>query len=213
MTISPNIARRGLLAAFAGLPALAAVSAMATPHADAELLALARQHAEAGALYNAKAAEALAAHMRAEAETPAPPVMLHDDWYTSPRDAGKPYTGREVARWREGMASEDIGLGPASMARFRQRGAEILAAWDARLIAHEAAKQRHACTALEAAADAAGQAHYALEDRVFEQPATTSEGLKVKAQLAADILGDEPDGTYEDHLVRNILADLLALDA
>jgi hypothetical protein len=35
------------------------------------------------------------------------------------------------------------------------------------------------------------------------------EGLRAKAHILSLILGDQPDEAYEDHLTRNILADLL----
>lgn len=204
--------RRALLSAFAALPAITLpASSTAGPHPDAELLELGRQHAEAAALYDRLGDSAIEAEERAEADAPPRPTMLREDWYTSSLDAGKPYTPLEIARWREGLARDDIGLSVASMARFKARGAEVMAAWDAHIQGLADAKARHGCARAEALADAAGTDHYALEERIFATPAATPEGLKVKARIAANVLGAEPDGTYEDQLIRSILADLLAL--
>lgn len=203
--------RRALLSAFAAFPAVALPVAAASSHPDAELLELGRQHAAAGAVYDGQTEAAALAEKQAEVEVPPPPVILPDDWYTSPRDAGQSYTLSAIERWRAGLARDDIGLSPASMARFRQRGAAVVAAWDNRLALREDARQRHDCASLDEAADAAGVAHYGLERRIFATPARTPDGLRVKAQIAVHILGEESDGTYEDQLMRSILADLLAL--
>ncbi len=64
-----------------------------------------------------------------------------------------------------------------------------------------------------ALAEAADRVHYELEKRLIATPATTPDGWRVKAKLAAHILGDEPDGTYEDHLTRSLLADILCAPA
>jgi hypothetical protein len=35
-------------------------------------------------------------------------------------------------------------------------------------------------------------------------------GSRLKAKIARQVLGDEPDGTYEDHVAHSLLADLTA---
>jgi hypothetical protein len=61
----------------------------------------------------------------------------------------------------------------------------------------------------EAKSDALCDRYYAQETALFAERATTPEGLRAKARVVLHILGDEPDGTYGDHLTRNLLADLL----
>lgn len=217
MTQAPN--RRRLLLGLASAPALAAVTdllpvpAMAAPSPDAALLKLGerRKRAQAKAAACNEAASAAAA--RAEAEVPERPVQRTRDWHTSPLDTGKPYDREAIDRWRAGLARDDIGLSPALMAQYRARGREVLQAWDDRLAARDGARDRHNVPVLERASEAADRAYYRLEVRIFEIPARTAAGLRLKARIAAHIMGDTPDGTYEDHLARAIIADLLALDA
>jgi hypothetical protein len=79
----------------------------------------------------------------------------------------------------------------------------VLAAEDA------AAPFRPRLPAARARADLAARALYAIEARALETPATTLEGFRAKARVVAGIIG-EPDGTFEDHAARVLLADLLA---
>jgi hypothetical protein len=212
--------RRRLLAGALAIPAaivVAAPPALAGAHPDAELLDLGRQHAQAQRRYTEVADQAALVSERAQAAHPSMPEVLRkrqDDWFISRLGLGQFYTSDEVARWRTGIEREDYGLAAIQLTRLRTRGREIVAAWDGRIAAIEAMNVAHGLRRLETEADDLGDAYYDLERRIFEMKATTPDGWRVKARIAAHILGDEPDGTYEDRLVRNLLADLLrAADA
>ena len=60
--------------------------------------------------------------------------------------------------------------------------------------------------------DAEGQALTDIEHRIFAIPARTPAGWRLKARLARRVVVDgyQPDGTYEDYVVRSLLADLTA---
>jgi hypothetical protein len=64
-------------------------------------------------------------------------------------------------------------------------------------------------TRIEAKLDAEGVALFELEQRIFAIPATTPDGWRLKARITAHIIQGREDDTYEDKLVRNLLADLL----
>lgn len=223
MTPLQSSARRrflGLLAAapaVIALPSAAAVLPIGNP--DAEVLELERQRVIAAAAYERIAARADELHTQGRAMFPAKPETLRvrsDDWFTlhSTSDAGGLMDYATVERWREALnphASDPrhFDLIPLQRDRMTARGREILAAADAHAAACEAVYvatgSRHASDLCNAACSVLAD----LEDRILEAPATTPEGLAIKARMALHIMGDEPDGTREDFAARCLLADLV----
>jgi hypothetical protein len=111
-----------------------------------------------------------------------------------------------------GQAAErlsDVAMSREEAAQATLPAIPAIGADGARREALEAAYVAGGVRQAEALADAAWRVHYDLETQLFATPATTPEGLKAKARVVALVIG-EPDGTYEDALTRNLLADLLA---
>lgn len=223
MTPIQTSARRRFLGLLAAAPAVIALPATATAlpigNPDAEILELERQRVIAAAAYERIAASADELHTQGRAMFPAKPEALRvraGDWFTvhSNRDAGGFMDYATVERWRAALdlqASDPrhFDLIPLQRDRMTARGREILAAADAHAEACEAVYvstgARHASDLCDAACTVLGD----LEDRILEAPATTAEGLAIKARMVAHIMGDEPDGTREDFAARRLLADLL----
>lgn len=206
--------RRSLLGLLAAAPVVATLpaSAQASPHPDAEILDLERQHAisEAAAERLSDRAEEL--REVAQASRPAPPAALivrPDDWCAPHNAVGLAFSSVSVARWRVLLTAGNYreNMTPGLADRFATRGGEVVRAWEA----HRAAVETHPANvrAREASelASAAWRVHHEIEDRLFAIRTTTPEGWRVKARLLSKLIGD-PDGTYEDALTRNLLADL-----
>lgn len=189
-----------------------------TAHPDANLLDLGRRHAAIAREADALAEAAIRAFELAEAQWPPKPDALRvrgDDWFVPLRGEklGPFYSTDQVARWRASIVRNEANaqdLLAAQRARYLTRGREIVTAWDTYAGACAAINVAIGARVAEAEADAAGLALYALERRIFAITAATPEGWRIKASIAAQMLGEDPDGTYEDALVRNLLADLLA---
>lgn len=209
----------GLIAAPAVI-ALPSTASALVAGPDAEILELERQRVIAAASYERISEWADELHAQARAEFPAKPEVLRiqsNDWFTtiSGQDVNGSMDWATVARWREALETharspDHYNLIPKQRDRMVSRGREILAADDAHRAACEAVYvatgARHASDLSEAACHVLGD----LEDRILAARAMTPEGLRIKARMAAHILGDEPDGTREDFAARRLLGDLLA---
>lgn len=225
MSREPVLPRRRLLAGALALPVAAAaaiVPAVAAPNPDAELLELGRQHAEADAQYDALDARCEAAYLTAEAAYPAAPEVLrpkssdgiaHFDAARLLSDGF--YNAEGIRRWRAYGTGGPYIWPLAARERFEARRAQVLAAWDEWVAAKEVARAAAGVPELEEQLDALGYKVTALEDRIFEFRAKTLAGYRLKARLASRVVvdGHSPDGTYEDRVVRSLLADLTAEEA
>jgi hypothetical protein len=219
-----SVARRNLLCGLALAPAAVAISppqAAASSHPDAGLLDLGQRweiaRAEARRLWN----RAEVAEERSRERYPATPgtlIVRPDDYFHSlrPSSAGlgtapATFTGAQVTKWRNALADGRYAelMSSGAKKRFEDRAREIVAAWDDHLDAKEAVSVSVGLRSAEAAAGAADRALQRIEEQIFAVRAATLEGFRVKARILADFLGDAPDGTYEDALARNLLADLL----
>lgn len=220
MTAQPTLPRRRLLASALALPIAAtavAVPAIAAANPDAELLDLGRQHAEADARYNALNDRSEAAHEAAiAAYPPAPQALYHRPgidpiWFDIRPDFGAPADAWAVAQWRDCL-SRDRWSGPLSKAEYvRVRAVEITAAWDGWMDAQEQVQAALGLPELERQLDAEGRALTEIEHRIFALRAKTPAGWQLKARLARRAVMDpypQPDGTYEDLVVRSLLSDL-----
>lgn len=220
MKTDRTLPRRRLLAGVFALPAVAVAAAMpalASAEPDAELLELGRQHQAATAHYHALGDRAEAAYDAALAQHPPKPEALRiqpGDWFVPHSAEGQArlggfHDGEAVARWRR-AGEPQTAMSLVMSEQLRARRAEILPAWEWWVAEKERLNVACGLRAREAEADAAGKVVWVLEDRTFEARAHTMEGLRLKARIALHVLGDKPDGTYEDHLARSILADLTA---
>jgi hypothetical protein len=213
--------RRRLLAAALALPAASvaiALPAVAAADPDAELLALGHQHAASLARYDALNDQCEAAYEAAIARSPTPDVLcmrkgdhpiVNVGW--DGRFAGDIMDSEDVRRWRINSDMACILWPPRRREELLTRRAEILAAWEVWGNEREAANVACGVRALEHRLDAEGQALTDLEHRIFALRATTPAGWRLKATLAKRLIVDwspEGEGTYEDHVVRSLLADL-----
>lgn len=219
--MSPNTAlpRRRLLAGALALPAAAVaalVPAIAAADPDAELLELGRQHAETDARYNALNDRCEAVHEAAIAAYPPIPEVLRvrpeDRHFITLQENGF-FNADAVRRWRGSGPGGGFIWPPSAMGRFDARRAEILAAWDSWMDAQYRARVAVGLIELERQLDAEGDALTDIEHRICALRAKTPAGWRLKARLARRAVMDpypEPDGTYEDHVIRSLLADLTA---
>lgn len=220
MSPKSTLPRRRLLAGAFALPAVAAAAAapaLAAGDRDAALLQLGRQHEAARAHSEALWERANATFETALAQHPPKPEALRilpNDWnvpgiHTPARQrlAGL-MDGECVARWRESFTNQPDPKW-SYRDQFIARRAEVLAAWDGWVDAKERVNVACGLRDIEAQADAAEGALLELERRIFAARAHTIEGMRLKARIARAVLGEEPDGTYEDRVVRSVLADLL----
>jgi hypothetical protein len=224
MSPQSTLPRRRILAGALALPAAAAVvaaPAIATADPDAELLELGRQHAEADARYDKLNERCEAAHEAAIASYPPAPEALrarqNDGLSHFPPELAKlqsegVYNGKGVERWRACAPGGGYLWPPSALESFDARRAEILAAWDGWMDAREQASAAFGVRELERQLDAQGYAVTELEHRIFALPAKTPAGWQLKARLVSRVVADSypPDGTYEDMVVRSLLADLTA---
>jgi hypothetical protein len=226
MNRQTTLPRRRLLAGALALPAATAavafpVLAAAEQDPDAELLELGRQHAEADARYDDLSDRCEDAHEAAIAAYPPMPEALrvrqNDGLSSWPPELAKLqsdgfYNCAGVERWRGRAPSGGILWPPAAIERFDARRAEVLAAWEWWSGAKEQANVAFGVRELERQLDAQGYAVTEIEHRIFALPAKTPAGWQLKAKLAKRVVVEpyETDGTYEDHMIRSLLADLTA---
>lgn len=221
MSHQTTLPRRRLLAGALALPVAATAAAVPSIAAaqDAELLELGRQHAVLQARCNGLWDQADIAFKAALAACPARPETLRirlSDHPISNVDLGARRVGefmddRDLAGWR---SNEDMAwvLSTRRRAEMLARRAELLAAWDGWWAACERAHVASGRRDIEAQADAEGEALTRLEHRIIDTPAKTAAGWRIKARIARQAQG-EPDGTYEDRVIRSLLADLLRDEA
>jgi hypothetical protein len=208
--------RRALFAAAPLLAAGAAAPAQAAHTGDdAELLELGRQHAASSARYDALDEQAMRAQEAACALSPKPDAIRI-------RAADRPivdigYNGRfvgdfmhpdDIRRWRINSDMTFILWPRRAREELLARRAEVLAAWEQWERASDAAHVACGVRAIEERLDDEGQTITALEHRILDTPAKTPAGWRLKARIARKVLDPEPDGTYEDMVVRSLLADL-----
>lgn len=218
MSRQTTLPRRRLLAGALAVPVAATaavVPAIATADPDAKLLELGRQHAEADARYNDLNERCEAAHAAAIAAYPPAPEALrvrdndrHD--FASLQSDGL-FNSDAIRRFRACAPGGGILWPQAAFERFDARRAEVLAAWDRWMDAQERARATVGLRELERQLDAQGYALTDLEHHIFALPAKTPAGWRLKAQLARRVVMDpypESDGTYEDKVIRSLLADL-----
>jgi hypothetical protein len=195
-----------------GLPAVAA----ADP--DTELLELGRQHAEADALYYALSDQCEAACEAAIAAYPPPPEALFHRpgkdrmWFSPDADFSRPVDAWAAGEWRQALDRDASWLQLHRRGDMVERAKEIVAAWDSWMNARDQVLVTRGVRELERRVDAQGYAVTEIEHRIFAMRATTPAGWRLKARLARRVVMDPyaPDGTYEDRLVRSLLADLTA---
>jgi hypothetical protein len=226
MTRQSALPRRRLLAGVLALPVAAAaavVPAIAAEDPDAELLELGRQYAEADARYDALNDQCEAALEAAFAAYPPIPEALRvrpedrlgflgfDAFHRDLHDDGF-FNAKGIQRWRGCAPGGGFIWPPAASDRFDARRTEVLAAWDGWMDAKEQAQAAYGLSELERQLDAQGYAVMEIEHRIFALQAKTPAGWRLKAKLARRVVldGYKPDGTYEDHVVRSLLADLTA---
>jgi hypothetical protein len=131
------------------------------------------------------------------------------------RDRGGYHTAETVARWSRAITENRAQalMSPETARRFDARGRELAEAWNAHLARIEAVYAVHGLREAEGLLDAAGQELMAAEHRIFNLRALTPDGWRLKARIAAGVMGPAPDGTYEDRLARSLIADLAGGDA
>jgi hypothetical protein len=216
MTHALALPRRRFLAALPAAPfAVIALPAPASAadHPDAALLRLGAEHARLSERMAAVSQVCGEAIDRADDDWPALPDVLrirHDDWFKGWRGPGSYHDGESVARWSAAIPSPGPGVhcSASTVRRFNARGHELAEAWNAHLARIEAVYTAHGVREAEALLDAAGQELTAAEHRIFNLRALTPDGWRLKARIAAGVMGPEPDGTYEDQLARSLIADL-----
>lgn len=207
MTHAPIPSRRAVLTLAPALAVVPVPALAADP--DAALVALEAEHAALGA-----ECEALEARLDdLQASLPPWPDALRvqpRDWFVSGYAPGTCLIASDVERWRSALANEfhRSCMTAARRAQFEARGAEVIAAWEAHEAATKAAKAVCGYNLVSARDDAANHAHYEVERRIIDTPAAGLTGLRIKARIALAAMG-EPDGTYEDHAARAVLADLV----
>lgn len=206
--------RRALLAAAPALSALATTPAKANP--DDALLTLCRRHAEAARKCEAAELALIAAEETAAPQRPGLPdayKVRAGDWFrmVDPIEPGRFHTPSTVDRWERALRLGHYRniMTPGAAGRFKARGRELIAARNAHRQAVKAVDAAYGLRAAQVRADRLGRALTAVEHRLLETPATTLDGLRAKARVVAGIIGP-PDGTYEDHATRALLADLLS---
>jgi hypothetical protein len=117
-------------------------------------------------------------------------------------------TGADVETWRDALKQHWL-IGEEAREKLRARARAIVEAWDSRQTAIREINVAHGVVALDCKAGEIGDELYRVELEIFALPATTPEGWRLKARIVSATLVGQEDNTYEDAVIRNLLADLL----
>jgi hypothetical protein len=132
-------------------------------------------------------------------------------WSGEALQLGEIMNEEQVARCRKMHPDLPCILSPQSLRqRLQSRRVEILEAWDAWAETKERALAACGFPACGEEADALGEKLTELELRVFATKAHTPAGWRLKARVTYELVGDEQDGTYENHALHSLLRDLIA---
>ena len=217
----PLTTRRALMGAVAALPALAAAGvskASAGPlptTSDIQLIELGRKHDALTQLADrALDDEELAFERAGDDCPPMPDALLQrpgDQISVGPIRVGEEMNSKTIALLRAAAQDPDRYLVRSDRkAALLSRALEVTAAEDEHKAALQRVRDAHGLTEIQDRSTRLHRERRVLELLILETPATTLEGVRVKAKVVASNLDVEPDGSHEDHLVRRLLADLLA---